>query len=186
MSATSRVGTAMAAGYFLGRFKKLRLALLVGSALASEDARTAGANLLMRGPAGLAAPLATKAGKGVASQLAQAGRQAAVNRAGGGVEALAERISRRTAALTGQDADQDEDQDEAEDQYDEEEPEDEYEDEPEDEAEEYEDEEEDDDEEEEEEDEEEDDAEEDEYEDEVPAQRSPRRRRSASPVGGRS
>ena len=38
MSSSTRVGTAIAAGYFLGRFKKLRLALLVGSALANDNA----------------------------------------------------------------------------------------------------------------------------------------------------
>ena len=49
MSTTSRVGAAVAAGYFLGRFKKLRLALMVGSALANKNVRSTGFGLIQQG-----------------------------------------------------------------------------------------------------------------------------------------
>ncbi|HET7532335.1 MAG TPA: hypothetical protein VFJ83_04240, partial [Nocardioidaceae bacterium] len=53
MSSSSRVGAAIAAGYFLGRFKKLRLALVVGSALANKNVRSSGLGLLQQGASGL-------------------------------------------------------------------------------------------------------------------------------------
>ena len=46
MSATSRVAGAIAAGYALGRFKKLRLAVLVGSTMASPKFRSAAAGMI--------------------------------------------------------------------------------------------------------------------------------------------
>ena len=39
METSARVGAAVVAGYMLGRFKKLRRALLDGSALANQDLR---------------------------------------------------------------------------------------------------------------------------------------------------
>ena len=182
MSTASRVGSAMAAGYVLGRFKKLRLALMVGAAMANEDVRNQTATLLMRGPAGLAAPVAAKAGKNLSSQLMEAGKTAAVSAAGSRIGALTDRLSDKTNALQGNDGSPpDEDEEEPDDGYteedeaeyddeaeeDEEEPEDEYEDEPEEEQEE----------------EPEDEYDEEPAEEPVPKQRSPRRRRSAAPAG---
>lgn len=116
MSTASRVGTAITAGYLLGRFKKLRLAIVVGSALANDDVRKAGADLLTRGPAGM---VASTAGKTMASQLAQAGRGAALGAAGSRIGGLSERLSQRTAALRGDEGDEPEsDDEEFDDEYD--------------------------------------------------------------------
>ena len=160
----------MAAGYLLGRFKKLRLALVVGSALASEDVRSRGATLLLRGPVGLAQPVAGS----LSRQLVQAGKGAALGAAGSRIGGLSDRINARTQSLRGEEP-------EDADEYDEEEPEDEpvddeYDDEEEGDSEEFEDES----------DEDEPEDESDELEDEpedIPQQRSSRRSRAAAPVG---
>jgi hypothetical protein len=172
----------MAAGYLLGRFKKLRLALIVGSALASDDVRSQGATLLAKGPVGLAQPAVRKAGKGIAAQLVDAGKSAAVGAAGARIGGLSERLSARTDALQGNSM-----KDEAEEEPDDDlvDESDEPEDESYDEAEEDEDlEEEDDDldDEYDEEDPEDEDEDEDDV-DSVPQQRSPRRRRATAPTG---
>ena len=75
MSTTARVGSAVAAGYLLGRFKKLRLALIVGSALANKDVRNSGMGLLQRGGVGLGTGGLTQQ---VKSELMHAARSAAV------------------------------------------------------------------------------------------------------------
>jgi hypothetical protein len=185
----------MAAGYLLGRFKKLRLALVVGSALASEDVRKQGATLLARGPMGLAEPMAKKAGKSISSQLLEAGKSAAVGAAGSRIGGLSDRLNERTSALQGNGASGDEPEDEAdepEDEYDEpaDEAEDEPEDEPEDEDEaedepedEYDEEPAEDEEPEDEEPAEDEDLADEDDEEPMPKQRSPRRRRTSSPAG---
>jgi hypothetical protein len=182
MSTASRVGTAITAGYLLGRFKKLRLAIIVGSALANDDVRKAGADLLTRGPTGM---VASTAGKTMASQLAHAGRSAAVGAAGSRIGGLSDRLNQRTAALRGEEPDDEEPDDEEpenedDDEYDESED-------LEDEGFEDEDEEPADDEDEEPADDEDDDEDEAfaEDSDDVPPQRSPRRQRTGTPGGRR-
>ena len=171
MSVTSRVGSAMAAGYLLGRFKKLRLAIIVGSALASDDVRSRGATLLMRGPVGLAEPAVRKVGKSVGSQLMESGRSAAVGAASSRIGGLSDRLSARTSALRGdEDAELEDDAPEDDASEDEDFEDDALEDEDfEDDADE--------------ESEFEDDDEPEDEDEPIPAQRSPRRRRSSSPAG---
>lgn len=186
MSATARVGTAMAAGYVLGRFKKLRLALIVGSAMANKNVRASGLGLLQQGTKGLrGSPDALRISDQIKSRLIASGRAAAVGVAASGIDRLSDRLHERSDAIRPHAADEDEydegdEADEAEDL----EPEDEYDDEPEDEAEdEPEDEDEPDDEPADEEPGDDYDEDEDEEPDEPRHQhRSPRRRRAAAPV----
>lgn len=194
MSTTARVGSAVAAGYLLGRFKKLRLALIVGSALANKDVRNSGMGLLQRGGAGLGTGGLTQQ---VKSELMQAGRKAAVSVAASKINNLSDRLQERSENMrsggsrsevgddeevddprdqenlddTSEDVDEPTDEDDSEegDEVEEDEdsePEDEYEDEGEEEP--------------------EDEAEEEPDEEPEPEhrRRSPRRRRTAAPVGG--
>ena len=129
MSSSSRVGAAIAAGYFLGRFKKLRLALVVGSALANKNVRTSGLGLLQKGTEGLtSSPEAKKLTEQISSQLMQAGRAAAVTAAASRIDALSDRLNERSAELRDLASlpvgEEEEEQDE---EYEGEEPEDEYE-----------------------------------------------------------
>jgi cobalamin biosynthesis protein CobT len=210
MSTTSRVAGAVAAGYVLGRFKKLRLAVLVGSAMASPKFRNAAAGMLEnRIPGGA---ITTTLTKEVGGRLVNIGKTAATSIVASRVDNLSQSLADRSQNLRGgrsgeqaeksrADEEEGEETQEPEDDYDDtQEPEDEYEEEgeetqePEDEYEEEEGEEtqEPEDEYEEEEGEESqeqdaqasDDASEDE-EPEEPVTRSPRRRRSASPAGRR-
>jgi cobalamin biosynthesis protein CobT len=211
MSTTSRVAGAVAAGYVLGRFKKLRLAVLVGSAMASPKFRNAAAGMLEnRIPGGA---ITTTLTKEVGGRLVDIGKTTATSIVASRIDNLSQSLADRSQNLRGgrsgeqaeksrADEEEGEETQEPEDDYDDtQEPEDEYEEEegeetqePEDEYEEEEGEEtqEPEDEYEEEEGEESqeqdaqasDDASEDE-EPEEPVTRSPRRRRSASPAGRR-
>ena len=202
MSTTSRVAGAVAAGYVLGRFKKLRLAVLVGSAMASPKFRNAAAGMIEnRIPGGAVTTTLTKE---VGGRLVNIGKTAATSIVASRIDNLSQSLADRSENLRGgrsgeqadksrADEEEGEETQEPEDEYEEEEgeetqePEDEYEEEeegeetqePEDKYEE----------EEEEETQEQDaqasdDASEDE-EPEEPVTRSPRRRRSASPAGRR-
>src|SRR3954454_17307846 len=94
MSTTSRVATAVTAGYVFGRFKKLRLAVIVGSALASDKVRnTAKDYLSHRIPGGLVGRTVTTQ---VGSKLAEAGKTAAMSAAASGIGALSDRLAART------------------------------------------------------------------------------------------
>ncbi|HET8560984.1 MAG TPA: hypothetical protein VFL69_10730 [Marmoricola sp.] len=133
MSATTRVGTALAAGYFLGRFKKLRLALIVGSALTNGKVRSSGLNLLQQGTGKLtSSPQGQELGKQISEQLLQAGRSAAMTMASSGVDRLSDSLRDRSERLRGGEASEEpEDEDEyAEDEPEDEEPQDELEEEP--------------------------------------------------------
>src|SRR4051795_2190448 len=137
MSSTARVATAITAGYFLGRFKKLRLALIVGSALANENVRSKGLGLLAKGGQGLtSSPEAKKLSQQISGPLMEAGKAAAVSVAAGRIDKLSDRLNERSAQLRGDEdqAEADDQADEPEDQADEpedqaDEPEDEYDDE---------------------------------------------------------
>ncbi len=127
MSSSSRVGAAIAAGYFLGRFKKLRLALVVGSALANKNVRTSGLGLLQKGTEGLtSSPEAKKLTEQISSQLMQAGRAAAVTAAASRIDALSDRLNERSSELRDL-ASLPMGDEEQEEEYEGEEPEDEYE-----------------------------------------------------------
>jgi flagellar biosynthesis GTPase FlhF len=200
MSTTSRVAGAVAAGYLLGRFKKLRLAILVGSAMSSPKFRSAAAGMIQdRLPGGavvgtLTKEVGGKLTKEVGGKLVDVGKTAATSIVASRIDSLSQSLADRSQNLRkGQQAEagksraeeQEGDEQEAEEPEDEEqeaeEPEDEYE---EQEAEEPEDEEQEAEEPEDQNAQADDDASRDE-EPEEPVARSPRRRRSASPAGRR-
>jgi hypothetical protein len=205
MSTGSRVAGAVAAGYALGRFKKLRLAVLVATAMSSPKFRNAAFGLIEnRIPGGA---IVGTLSKEVGSKLLDAGKAAATSVVASRIDSLSENLAGRSKNMRGgapngqsrsraDEAADDRGSTEPEDETsDEEEPEAEYDEEETDEAEEpeaeYD---------EEETDEEEPEAkdaarvtddgdsvdeEDEEPEDEEPVARSPRRRRSASPAGRR-
>jgi cobalamin biosynthesis protein CobT len=211
MSTTSRVAGAVAAGYVLGRFKKLRLAVLVGSAMASPKFRNAAAGMIEnRIPGGAVTTTLTKE---VGGRLVNIGKTAATSIVASRIDNLSQSLADRSQNLRGgrsgeqadrsrADEEEGEETQEPEDDYDDtQEPEDEYEEEEGEETQEPEDEYEEEAGEETQEPEDEyeeeeggesqdqdaqasDDASEDE-EPEEPVTRSPRRRRSASPAGRR-
>ena len=120
MDTNARVGTAIAAGYLFGRFKKLRLALLVGTALASEDVRKSAVGLVTHGTSGLASGGAGRLAGTAGSKLIDAGRGVAVSAAASRLERLTDRLAERTEALGGTPTQSDEPADDV-DEYDEDE-----------------------------------------------------------------
>jgi hypothetical protein len=175
MSTTSRVATGVAAGYVFGRFKKLRLAVIVGSALASDKVRsTAKGYLAQRIPGGLVGRTVTTQ---VGSKLAEAGKTAATSAAASSIGALSDRLSARTERLRDERGDRDDDEPEDEDEDFADEYDDEVGDEDQDE-----DQDEDEDQDDEDDEDDRDNADDMADDDEEPVARSPRRRRSASPV----
>ena len=126
MDTTARVGTAVAAGYLFGRFKKLRLALLVGTALASEDVRKSAVGLVTHGTSGLASGGAGRIAGSAGAKIIDAGRGVAVSAAASRLERLSDRLAERNEALGGpaagpedqDDADEYDDEDSQDDEYD--------------------------------------------------------------------
>ena len=181
MSTTSRVAGAVATGYVLGRFKKLRLAVLVGSAMASPKFRNAAAGMIEnRIPGGA---ITTTLTKEVGGRLVNIGKTAATSIVASRIDNLSQSLADRSQNLRGgksgeqadksrADEEEGEETQEPEDDYDDtQEPEDEYEEEEGEESQEQD-------------AQASDDVSEDE-EPEEPVTRSPRRRRSASPAGRR-
>jgi hypothetical protein len=127
----SRVGAAVIAGYALGRFKKLRLALVLGSALANENVRDKGLEALQKGTSGLlSSPEAKKLTGQVGGQLFDALKNAAVVMAAERVEGLSDRLGAKTDQLRGgSDDDESDEPDEQDDELDDEQDDDEAEDE---------------------------------------------------------
>jgi hypothetical protein len=117
-----RIMAGVTAGYLLGRTRKLKLALMVGSLLANRKLVS-----------GQVDKLSDAAGVGpLGEQLVSAGRKAALGAVSSRIDSFSDRLAERTNALNG--GSSDEDEEEPEDEYDEpaedeEEPEDEYEDE---------------------------------------------------------
>jgi hypothetical protein len=97
MSVTSRVAGAVAAGYVLGRFKKLRLAVLVGSAMASPKFRSAAAGLIQdRIPGGgMVGGLTREAG----GRLLDAGKAAATTVVASRIDTLSQNLADRSENL---------------------------------------------------------------------------------------
>ena len=142
MSTTSRVAGAVAAGYVLGRFKKLRLAVLVGSAMASPKFRNAAAGMIEnRIPGGA---ITTTLTKEVGGRLVNIGKTAATSIVASRIDNLSQSLADRSQNLRGgrageqadksqADGEEGEETQEPEDEYEEEEgeetqePEDEYE-----------------------------------------------------------
>jgi hypothetical protein len=137
MSTTSRVAGAVAAGYVLGRFKKLRLAVLVGSAMASPKFRNAAAGMIEnRIPGGAVTTTLTKE---VGGRLVNIGKTAATSIVASRIDNLSQSLADRSENLRGgrsgeqadksrADEEEGEETQEPEDDYDDtQEPEDEYE-----------------------------------------------------------
>ena len=143
MSTTSRVAGAVAAGYALGRFKKLRLAVLVATAMSSPKFRNAAVGMIQdRIPGGAVVGPLTKE---VGGKLVDAGKTAATSIVASRIDTLSQSLAERSenirkGAPGGQagksradEAEDDREAEQPEDEYEEqegeeaEEPEDEYE-----------------------------------------------------------
>ena len=97
MSATSKVAGAVAAGYLLGRFKKLRLALLVGTAMASPKFRSAAVGLIEdRIPGGA---VVGTLGKEVGTRLLDVGKTAATSVVAARIDGFTESLAHRSENL---------------------------------------------------------------------------------------
>src|SRR5215213_11258456 len=97
MSATSRVAGAIAAGYALGRFKKLRLAVLVGSTMASPKFRSAAAGMIQdRLPGGSVVGTMTKE---VGGKLINVGKTAATSIVAARIDSLSQSLADRSQNL---------------------------------------------------------------------------------------
>src|SRR6476660_3586394 len=116
MSATTKIAVGVASGYLLGRTKKLRLAITVGSLLAGQRVATNPQALLAQG-AKLADknPELKKLQDQLTGRLLDAVKAAALTTATSRIEAVTKQL---TAGPSEEQGDEDE--------YDEEEPEDEY------------------------------------------------------------
>jgi hypothetical protein len=111
-----RIMAGVTAGYMLGRMHKLKLALIVGSALANRKLVSSQVD-----------KLTDAAGVGpLGEQLVSAGRKAAIGAVSSRIDSISDRLAERTDRLNGVAVDEDDEP--AEDEY-EDEPEDEYEDE---------------------------------------------------------
>src|SRR5215217_6712203 len=97
MSTTSRVAGAVAAGYLLGRFKKLRLAILVGSAMSSPKFRSAAVGMIEdRLPGGLVVGTLTKE---VGGKLINVGKTAATSIVAARIDSLSQSLADRSQNL---------------------------------------------------------------------------------------
>jgi hypothetical protein len=97
MSTSSRVAGAVAAGYALGRFKKLRLAVLVATAMSSPKFRNAAVGLIQdRIPGGAVVGGLTK---GVGGKLVDAGKTAATSIVASRVDSLSQSLADRSQNL---------------------------------------------------------------------------------------
>src|SRR5215218_4380624 len=107
MSTTSRVAGAVAAGYLLGRFKKLRLAILVGSAMSSPKFRSAAAGMIQdRLPGGavvgtLTKEVGGKLTKEVGGKLVDVGKTAATSIVASRIDSLSQSLADRSQNLRG-------------------------------------------------------------------------------------
>ena len=97
MSTTSRVAGAVAAGYLLGRFKKLRLAILVGSTMASPKFRSAAVGMIEdRLPGG---PVVGTLTKEVGGKLINVGKTAATSIVAARIDSLSQSLADRSQNL---------------------------------------------------------------------------------------
>jgi hypothetical protein len=97
MSTTSRVAGAVAAGYALGRFKKLRLAVLVATAMSSPKFRAAAAGMLQdRLPGGAITGTLTKE---VGGKLVDVGKTAATSIVASRIDSLSQSLAGRSENL---------------------------------------------------------------------------------------
>ena len=97
MSTTSRVAGAVAAGYVLGRFKKLRMAVFVASAMSSPKFRNATAEMIQnRIPGGAIVGGLTRE---VGGKLVGVGKTAATSLVASRIDALSQNLAERTENL---------------------------------------------------------------------------------------
>ena len=97
MSATSRVAGAVAAGYALGRFKKLRLAVLVATAMSSPKFRNAAVGMIQdRIPGGTVVGPLTKE---VGGKLVNVGKTAATSIVASRIDTLSQSLAERSQNL---------------------------------------------------------------------------------------
>jgi hypothetical protein len=91
MSATSRVAGAVAAGYILGRFKRLRLAVLVAAAMSNPKFRNAAVGMIQdRIPGGTVVGPLTKE---VGGKLVNVGKTAATSIVASRIDTLSQRLA---------------------------------------------------------------------------------------------
>jgi hypothetical protein len=97
MSTTSRVAGAVAAGYALGRFKKLRLAVLVATAMSSPKFRNAAVGMIQdRIPGGAVVGPLTKE---VGGKLVTVGKTAATSIVASRIDTLSQSLAERSQNL---------------------------------------------------------------------------------------
>jgi hypothetical protein len=97
MSTTSRVAGAVAAGYVLGRFKKLRMAVLVASAMSSPKLRNAAAEMIQsRIPGGAIVGGLTRE---VGGKLVTVGKTAATSLVASRIDTLSQNLAERSDNL---------------------------------------------------------------------------------------
>jgi len=100
VNATARIAAAVAGGYLLGRTKKLKMAITVGSMLAGQRISTNPRELLRQGAQLIESnPELAKLSEQVRSQLIQALRAAAVSTASDGMNQISDAIHNRTERL---------------------------------------------------------------------------------------
>jgi cobalamin biosynthesis protein CobT len=97
MSTSSRVAGAVAAGYVLGRFKKLRLAVIVASAMSNPKVRSAVVGMVQeRIPGGAMVGTLTK---DVGGKLVDAGKTAATSIVASRIDTLSQGLADRSQNL---------------------------------------------------------------------------------------
>jgi hypothetical protein len=99
MSDKSRLATAMAVAYVLGRFRKLRTAVLVGSALANENVREQGRELVQQGTDRIAS---SPEGQQIASnstRLIDIARNVAITTIAARMDDISDRLAKRGESL---------------------------------------------------------------------------------------
>ena len=122
MSAAGKIALGVASGYLLGRRKKLRLAITVGSMLAGKKIATNPRALLQQGQKLIDSnEELSRLSDQVRSQLFQAARSAAVATASSRMDGLSDSIRDRSERLAlGPGGSDEEDYDDYEDEYEEE------------------------------------------------------------------
>src|SRR6478609_4966035 len=120
MSAATKIAMGVASGYLLGRRKKLRLAITVGSMLAGQKIATNPKALLAQGAELIEQnPELSKLSDQVRTQLFQAARAAAIATANNRMDALSDTIRERSDKLALGPGQEDSDEDDESEDYDE-------------------------------------------------------------------
>src|SRR6478736_7094225 len=113
MSATTKIAVAVASGYLLGRTKKMKLAITVGSMLAGQRIATAPGGLLKQGSELLEKnPELQKLQEQITGRLFEAAKGAAISQATSRLEGFSDSLRRRGGDVEGEVLDEDEDEDE--------------------------------------------------------------------------